>query len=204
MSKAPRLVLVTDPAFDADVIARTVAAVLAAVPGACVQLRDRHASDDAIAPLAERIRSITRARGGSFVVNRRLALAKRVHADGVHVDVADVAAARAEWPLPAIVGSPAHTDEDVAHARAAGASFVLVSPVFASPGKGAPRGTDAIRSARAIAGTDLGVVALGGVTSENARECFEAGADGVAAIRALFTAAEPDAVAARMVAAGLV
>ncbi len=60
------------------------------------------------------------------------------------------------------------------------ADAVLLSPIFGSPGKGPPLGTRAITAAARRAT----VVALGGVGPTNTRACFEAGAAGVAAIRA--------------------
>ncbi|HEY8075187.1 MAG TPA: thiamine phosphate synthase, partial [Labilithrix sp.] len=80
--------------------------------------------------------------------------------------------------------------EDVIAAAREGASAVYVSPIFATPGKGAPRGLDAIRRARELAG-DMLVYALGGVDASNAAACITAGADGVALIRAFFDADSP-------------
>ncbi len=68
----------------------------------------------------------------------------------------------------------------------------MVSPIFATPNKGAPRGLDAIREARAIA-PELFLYALGGVDESNARACIDAGANGVAVVRALFSAPDPEA-----------
>jgi thiamine-phosphate pyrophosphorylase len=88
------------------------------------------------------------------------------------------------------ISVPAHTDEDVAEAAHRGASAVYVSPIFATPGKGPARGTDAIERARALAGPTL-VYALGGVDASNAEACVAAGADGVAVIRAIAGAPSP-------------
>jgi thiamine-phosphate pyrophosphorylase len=81
---------------------------------------------------------------------------------------------------------------------------VLVSPIFAtrppSPyaSAKAPRGTEAIESARHRSTPSLAVSALGGVRADNAARCVAAGADGVALIRALLGHAEP-ACAARAI-----
>ncbi|MDQ3806275.1 MAG: thiamine phosphate synthase, partial [Acidobacteriota bacterium] len=87
----------------------------------------------------------------------------------------------------------------IEEARAAcdgGADFALFGPVFDTPSKrayGPPLGLEILgQAARALA--PFPVVALGGVTLENARACFAAGARGVAAIR-LFADA-PDLAAA--------
>ena len=70
----------------------------------------------------------------------------------------------------------------------AGANFVTFGSVFATPGKKsqAARGLDALREV--CAATTLPVFAIGGITRENARACLDAGAHGVAAIRAVMAA----------------
>jgi thiamine-phosphate pyrophosphorylase len=98
----------------------------------------------------------------------------------------------------------AHDDDDVRRAAEGGADAVLVSPVFAtrppSPyaAAKAARGVGAVASARRSSPQSLAVVALGGVTEDNAAQCVAAGADGVALIRALLGRAEP-ACAARAI-----
>jgi thiamine-phosphate pyrophosphorylase len=75
-----------------------------------------------------------------------------------------------------------------------GATAALVSPIYATPGKGAPRGPAWLAEARARAAHVL-VYALGGIDAERAVECAGAGAHGVAAIRSVWI--EPGASAAR-------
>jgi thiamine-phosphate pyrophosphorylase len=91
------------------------------------------------------------------------------------------------------VSVAAHEQGEVDRARARGASAVLVSPVFASPGKGEPRGTAFLSEARSRAGT-LRVYALGGVDESNAASCRRAGADGVAIVRAIWGAGDVRAI----------
>lgn len=83
------------------------------------------------------------------------------------------------------ISGAAHDDAEVDAALDARFDLVLVSPVFGVPGKGTPRGTAAIARAKARA-PGLFVVALGGVDRTRARECFLAGADAVAVMRAPF------------------
>lgn len=186
---APRrvsLILVTDPRWSDERIAQVVRAA-SSLPGFCVQLRDRSARpDDALFPLASELRKITASTGSLFVVNRRIALARRVAADGIHAPATELdAATEFSWR-----SAPAHSDEELQNARTAGASAALVSPIFASPGKAPSRGLDALRSARALA-PDMTLVALGGIDASNAAACFDAGADAIAVIRALLDAPDP-------------
>jgi thiamine-phosphate pyrophosphorylase len=181
-----RVLLVTDPRYGARRIVEVVRAA-AAVPGFAVQLRDHgDSTDDELAPLAAELRAITAAHGALLIVNRRLALARRVAADGFHAPASELAAA-AGFPWRS---APAHTDDELVRALGAGATAVLVSPIFETPGKGPPRGVGALRAARHEApGATL--VALGGVDETNAPLCRAAGADAVAVIRALLDAPDP-------------
>jgi len=179
--------IVTDPRYGPERILAVVRAAAYAVPGICVQLRDRtEASDDDLAPLATELRGVTRAAGATLVVNRRFDLARRVGADGVHAPAADLAAASDfAWR-----SAPAHTSDELQNAQIAGATGVLVSPIFDTPGKPPARGVSVLRAAH-LRAPDLSLVALGGVDASNARLCREAGADAVAVVRAVFEAADP-------------
>lgn len=79
-----------------------------------------------------------------------------------------------------LIGVSCHAVEEVARAARARADFALFGPVFEKEGKKARRGLELLRRA---CRERLPVLALGGVTLENARLCLEAGARGIAAIR---------------------
>jgi thiamine-phosphate pyrophosphorylase len=71
-----------------------------------------------------------------------------------------------------------------------GADYVFFGPIFETPAKirfGKPQGTDRLREV--ASSVSIPVIAIGGVTEENAAACVEAGAAGMAAIR-LFQEAE--------------
>jgi thiamine-phosphate diphosphorylase len=202
----PRLILVTDPSFGDDVIVRCTEESAAALPAGefCVQLRDKRRSIPSLRLMACRLRTVTRKFGASLVLNGYPRLARDVGADGVHLggDAGTVADARAVLGRTAWISVAAHSDDDVRRAREQGADAVLVSPIFAtrapSP-RGAvdkrPRGLPALRSARAIAGSRPAVIALGGVTLDRVRSCADAGAQGVAVLRALLTSHQPGVTA---------
>ena len=114
-----------------------------------------------------------------ILVNSRADIALATGADGVHLP-----AAAPEQTLPGlIVGRSCHTLDDL---RRTSADLVTFGPVFESPGKGPPLGLEALRSA---CGLGKPVFALGGVNWDNAAECMQVGAEGIAGIR-LFQ--EPD------------
>jgi thiamine-phosphate pyrophosphorylase len=191
--RAPLVVLVT--AVDVvpeDELLRRLERV-AALPAALrtrlwVQLRDPALPARERLRLARSLRAATARLGASLIVNDRLDLAIAVGADGAHLGSRSVAIAdaRALLGAGAIVSIACHSVDDVAATASAGADAVTLSPVFASPGKGAPVGVGALRAARARidARTRPALIALGGVDADLASACLDAGADGVAAIRA--------------------
>ena len=211
----PVVVFITDASAE---LARTIAIVRAAAAALgprrlLVQLRDKENGPVIIRAAAQALRAVTRSVEALFVVNGATSIAHEVGADGVHMPWdrggalgARIAAARRLLGEHIIVTAAVHDDDEVRAAVEGGATGILVSPVFATPGKGEPRGVSALEAALAIAGTAGGrrprVYALGGVTTANAGECAAAGAGGVAVIRALYDAPGDDvAAAARALAA---
>jgi thiamine-phosphate pyrophosphorylase len=148
---------------------------------------------------ASRLRIVTRNVGATLVINRDARLARDVGADGVHLgrDAGTVEDARAVLGKRAWISGSAHSDGAVRRGIEARADAVLVSPVFPSrpPSVLAPtkqaRGLHVLRAARDLAQGRIGIYALGGVDVGNARACAEAGASGVAVVRALLASPRP-------------
>jgi thiamine-phosphate pyrophosphorylase len=193
---APRWVQITDRDAlpEAELFARI--ARVAALPeatrrGFAVQLRDPELRGRELVALGERLRASTRAIGAALIVNDRLDLALFLGADGVHLGRRSVAIDDARGLLGGVVpwiSVACHAVDDAIFAGERGADAVLVSPVYASPGKGSGVGAELVRaSAEGLRQRGLGhvrVIALGGVAPSNAAACFAAGAAGVAGIRA--------------------
>jgi thiamine-phosphate pyrophosphorylase len=201
----PRVILVTDPAFGDDVIARCVDAIARELPPGwlCVQLRDKRRPIVSLRVFASRLRLVTGAVGASLVINGDARLARDIGADSVHLggDAGTVAEARTICGRSAWVSVAAHSNAAVQRGADDGADAVLVSPIFPSRPPSlsgaakAGRGLDAVRAARIVVGQRCAVYALGGVNAGNASACAAAGADGVALIRAMLASAEPARVA---------
>ena len=132
-----------------------------------------------------------RERGTVLFINSRTDVALAVGADGVHLRSDDVSPAdvRSIWhssdadtPVRVAISVSCHQPSEVEQAATAGADLALFAPVFRkkdAPGT-QPAGLDALRSA---CRHKISVLALGGVTLENAAACLDAGAAGIAAIR---------------------
>jgi thiamine-phosphate pyrophosphorylase len=192
---APRVVYVSElGAVPLATLLARIGAVAALSAGArarlAVQLRDPELPSAALLAVGLRLREATRAVGARLVVNDRLDLARLLGADGVHLGrrSVSVADARSFLGAGAWISVACHAVDEVVAAGRAGADAAVLSPIFASPGKGPPLGLEALAAARArldAAGLEaVALLALGGVDAERAGACFAAGADGVAAIRA--------------------
>lgn len=134
-----------------------------------------------------------REHGVPLLVNDDWRLAAEVGADGAHLGEADgdLSAARAALGARAILGASCYDSlERAESAAAAGASYVAFGACFPSGTKpGARRVAPAVlRDARRLG---LPVVAIGGITPDNARGVVEAGADLLAVISGVFDAPDP-------------
>ncbi len=121
-------------------------------------------------------------------------------ADGVHLPGGgDPRAARARLP-GGLIGASAHSAAEAAALLRAGADYVTVSPVFptaSKPGYGPAIGLDGL--ARTVAAAPAPVVALGGITPDNAALCRAAGAGGIAVMGEVMRADDPQATVARLI-----
>lgn len=124
------------------------------------------------------------------LVNDRCDVAWAAGAGGVHLGekslpvriVAD--ARRGRGSADFLVGTSCHSLDGAVRAAKEGADYVFFGPVFATPSKvpfGAPHGS--AKLAEVCRAVSIPVIAIGGITLENARSCRDAGAAGIAAIR---------------------
>jgi thiamine-phosphate pyrophosphorylase len=116
-------------------------------------------------------------------------------ADGVHLPSGgSPGEARARLP-GALIGASAHSADEAAALLRAGADYVTLSPVFVTPSKpgyGPALGLDGLAC---IVGQVPGdIIALGGITAENAAACLAAGARGIAVMGEVMRAADPQAI----------
>lgn len=149
--------------------------------------------------LARDLRARCHAHGSRLVVGDRADVALAAEADGVQLGHRSPPAARVRTFFPGWLGVSCHTSGELARAVAAGADFLVLSPVFGVPSKGPPLGTESF--ARLRAEVPVPVVALGGIDTANAAAVCRAGADGVAVIRALRDCEDPAGEARRLLAA---
>ena len=163
------------------------AAVDAEVP--LFQIREKSLSGRVLFELVARAAELTRGSKTRLLVNDRSDIARAAGADGVHLTTHSlpVDVVRKIYGAEFLIGVSTHSLDDARAARAAGADFIVFGPVFETESKrvyGPPQGLDKLSEVTRELG-EFPVVAIGGITLENAGECFRAGASGVAAIRLL-------------------
>jgi len=167
-----------------------------------VQLRDKGASSRRFYEVALQLRVLTREANVPLIVNDRLDIALAADADGVHVGRTDLPASVVRKILgpEKILGVSADTVEEAILAEKDGADYLGVGPVFEArgtkPDAGVPLGLDLIGRIRRRC--RLPIVAIGGITAENARMVREAGADAAAVISAIASADDMAEAAMRL------
>lgn len=185
-----------DSTGTADLLQRT-RRVLA---GGARVLQYRNKSADAALRLmqATALRELTREFAVTFIVNDDAQLASRVDADGVHLGATDGAlkAARALLGKHKIIGVSCYNRLALAQeAVAEGADYVAFGAFFPSTVKPDAVAADVELLQQARAEFAVPLVAIGGITAQNAALLINAGADALAVISALFDAADCQAAA---------
>jgi thiamine-phosphate pyrophosphorylase len=170
-----------------------------------IQIREKDLETRKLTELVRLAAAGARETGTRILVNDRLDVALAAGAAGVHLGETSLRVETvAEWRRGAghsefRIGASCHSTEAARAAEGAGADYIFFGPVFATPSKsafGAPQGIE--RLGEACRAVRIPVLAIGGVTVENAHSCLAAGAAGVAAIRLFQEIEDVSAVVKRL------
>jgi len=147
-----------------------------------IQVREPELEARELACLA---RAWSAASGARILVNDRADVAIACGAAGVHLRDGSISPGRIRRVAPPgfVITVACHDAQSVLRAANEGADYAILAPIFAplsKPTTAPPLGLDALRSIVLQAG--IPVIALGGITAENAPQCIDAGAVGVAGI----------------------
>ncbi|MPZ15708.1 MAG: thiamine phosphate synthase [Chloroflexi bacterium] len=178
---------VTDDALRPEELLQTVDALLTGGVR-LFQFRDKRRSDRDRVSIASAIADRVHAQGGLMLVNDRADLAVAAGADGAHVGQDDLPApaARALLGPSRVLGVSASYLPEIGPAEEAGADYIGFGAIFRTDTKadaehaGLDLLSEACRQAR------IPVVAIGGITEARIADVIRRGADGVAAVSALF------------------
>lgn len=173
---------------------RLLPAVRAALEGGAMLVQYRDKSTDSLRREKEARALLTLCREFAcpLLINDDMALALHIGADGVHLGRHDGALSQARQQMgpTAIIGATCHDSLGfAAEAAASGASYLAFGALYASPTK--PGAATAVLSTLTAARRfGLPVVAIGGISADNAAPVIAAGADCVAVISDLWNTAD--------------
>lgn len=197
----PPLLLITDRRLASGPL---VDVVTAAFEAGCrwVMVREKDLATAQLAPLVAAVVTAARPYGATVMVNGDAEAARVARAHGLHLP-RDAIAEAGVPDARQLVGISAHSPAEAEDAASRpGIGYITMSPVFGSvskPGYGPGLGLEGLRAA--ARSVDCPVVALGGVTAENAGDCLAAGAAGVAVLGSVMQADEPFAATEALVGA---
>jgi len=164
-----------------------------------IQLREKHLSPREFYAEAVEALKVARARGAKLIINDRTDIALALGADGVHLGQDDMPpeTARTLFGRRAVIGFSTHSVEQAIAAARMPVDYIAVGPIFATKSKENPDpqvGLEGLRRVRKAVGASFKLVAIGGITRENARSVLDAGADSLAVISALLTPENPSEI----------
>ncbi|MFC1835207.1 thiamine phosphate synthase [Thermodesulfobacteriota bacterium] len=178
--------------------------VVAAVGGgvSVVQLREKDLETRLFYEEGVKIADFLKQAGVPLIINDRIDIALAVDADGVHLGQSDMplGVARRILGPDKIMGVSINELDELSDEAIASADYLAVSPVFDTATKEditTPWGLDGVRRIRSL--TDKPLVAIGSMKEENAREVVAAGADSVAVVSAIVSAADPESAVRTLV-----
>ena len=189
LSERPLLYLVTDRLSlpgenkDRSLIDLLIRAAKAGID--LIQIREKDLTGRALFELVKASIAAVRPFGAKVLVNDRIDIAMATGADGVHLpsNSIPVDVARRVIGTNRLLGVSTHSSEEVKRAEHEGADFVVYGPVFSTVSKlkyGDPVGLESL--GQIAAGTELPVIAIGGITEANYDRPLQKGAAGIAAI----------------------
>lgn len=168
------------------------AAVLHAVDGGAtmIQLREKNLADDAFLAEAHAIKLVCAQKGVPLLINDNVAVAQRCGADGVHIgqDDGSVVAARKVLGSTAIIGVSCQTVAQALLAEKDGADYLGVGAVFPTGSKADAAHVTLETLQEICHAVKIPVVAIGGITAENAGLLKGSGIAGISVISAIFAA----------------
>jgi thiamine-phosphate pyrophosphorylase len=159
-----------------------------------IQFREKSGETRQMIRVAEQIKALCERAGVTFIINDRVDVAMASHADGVHLGQNDfpIPLARKLLGEKAIIGGSAGTLEEARHCLLEGADYIGFGPVYPTLSKedaGPAGGLDLLK--QVVDEIALPVIAIGGITRDNAPMVIQARVHGIAVISAVCCQKDP-------------
>ena len=166
----------------------------------CVQLREKSLDGGDLLNEAKQVLAVCRKYHVPLIINDDPQIALACGADGVHVGQQDMSPRilRAMLGPEKIVGVSAATVDEAVQAAKDGADYLGCGAVFATGTKTNTRPVDAARLRAVCEASNVPVVAIGGITAENAPQLRGSGIAGIAVVSAIFAQPDPGAAAVQL------
>ena len=165
-----------------------------------LQYRAKNKEHQACLSEAGELKDICRSFGVAFIVNDDMRLARELDADGVHLgqDDGSVAAARELLGADKIIGKSTHNLKEALQAEEEGADYIGFGAIYPTDSKSVTHvpGTSGLSAIRDK--IKLPVVAIGGITANNACRVIDAGADALAVISSVLSSPRPEVSASEL------
>ena len=201
MKEKLKLYLVTDRGLSLGRPLEEIVSEAVAGGVTMVQLREKDAATGEFVELGRRLMSLLKPLGVPLIINDRVDVALAVDADGVHIGQSDMTYADARRLLgpDKIIGLSVENFEDLEAANKLDVDYIGISPVYGTPTKtdtAEPFGLEGLKEAVRLSLHPT--VAIGGMNVATAGEVIAAGADGVAVVSAICSAASARDAAAEL------
>ena len=152
-----------------------------------VQLREKDLTSSQLLETARKIKKITTRFNSSLIINDRLDIALLSDANGLHSPVNGFSASLVKKISPLLItGKSVHSALEAIAAQKAGCDYILFGPIFRTPAKikfGKPQGLAGLK--KICSAVRIPVFAVGGINPSRTKKCIDAGAYGIAVIRAI-------------------
>jgi thiamine-phosphate pyrophosphorylase len=170
--------------------------------GPMIQIRERDLSARELVALAREMQALTVSRRTQLLINDRIDVALALEGVGVHLrsNSLPVIIARQLLGAERLLGISVHAIEEAVQAESQGADYIILGPIYETPSKqvfGSPLGIHTLEMACRL--VHIPIIGIGGVTATRAHEMRDAGAFGVAVVRAILGAADVESATRELI-----
>ena len=158
-----------------------------------LQLREKIQGHEEVVEMAKKLQALCKKYKVPFVVNDDIMAAKEMDADGVHIGQSDMEYTKAREILgpDKIIGVSAGNLQEAKEAERVGADYIGVGAVFHTDTKKDATSLTMDQLKEICEAVSIPVVAIGGISVDNALELKGTGIDGICVISAIFGSENP-------------